>query len=149
VSRPRHSATNPNHIAKYIDGLVSLVDGINKEQQDALSIQQIDSMFEKRKQRKTAIYEDIKRPESNAQGLRIKTSLCKSNLKQLAEQVRRLESDLNWNANLRDELEKHGLEVDDVSKVVEATRFFMDSRFSVKEMLTRFSNFKGVHNANF
>lgn len=137
---------DPNHIAKYIDGLVSLLDGRNNVQQVAVSIQQIDSMFEKRTLRKRELEEDIQRLESNIQDLRIKASMCESNLGQLAEKERRLKSDLHWNTNLRDELKKHGLEVDDISKLVKATRFFKDSGFSVREMLTRFSNFKGLDN---
>lgn len=125
---------NPDHIVKYIGELVSLLEGRTNQQQHVVSIQEIDAIFEKKKQANIELQEEAKR------------LFCERNLEELAEKKRRLESDLKWNSNLRDELKKLGL-ADNISKVVEAARFFNDGRFSLEEMLMKFSSFKGMENA--
>jgi esterase/lipase superfamily enzyme len=64
------------------------------------------------------------------------------------EAKRRVESDLNSKSHLRDELEKYGLEVDDLSKLADGARFFKDSKFSVEEMLMKFSSFMPLQARN-
>jgi hypothetical protein len=134
---------NPNYIAKYIGSLISLLD----QQHEALSIQEIDSILEKRKQTNNDLEEETKRLDSRLQELHTATSFSERNLEELAEKKESLESDFNWSANLRNELEKEGLNTENLPKLVKAARFFKDSGFSVEEMLLKFSNFKGIENA--
>lgn len=135
---------NPNHIAKYIGGLIPLLD---QQQHGAVSIQEIDSILEKRKQTNNDLEEETKRLDSKLQELRTATSFSRRNLEELAEKKKRLESELNWSANFRNELQRDGLNAENLPKLVKAARFFKDSGFSVEEMLLKFSNFKGMENA--
>jgi len=138
---------NPNHIAKYISAIVSLLDGRINSQQEAVSIQSIDTIFERRKQRKAELEDEIRNLESKLHRLQLETSRCESAMLETLQAKTRVESDLKWKTDLRAELERNGLEVDDPSKLVEATRFFKDSLVNVEEILMRFSNFKGMENA--
>ena len=138
---------NPTYFTKYISGLISLLEGGIDEQRGALSIRGIDSIFEKRRLTKFELEEEIKRLESKLLELRTETSFSERNLEELTEKKRSLESDLNWKANLRAELEKHGLDVNNPSILLKAARYFEESGFTIEEMLGRFSSFKGMENA--
>src|SRR5919106_1287888 len=59
----------------------------------------------------------------------------------------KLEAELSWNWSLREELMKQGLMADDISRLVDAARFFKDNKFSLQELLIKFSNVKGMENA--
>ncbi len=138
---------NPKYFTKYISGLISLLEGGIDEQHGALSIQGIDSILEKRRLTKIELEEETKRLESKLLELRTETSFSERNLEELTEKKRSLESDLNWKANIRAELEKHGLDVNNPSILLKAARFFEESGFRIEEMLGRFSSFKGTENA--
>lgn len=56
-------------------------------------------------------------------------------------------SDIRWISELREQLEKSGLAVDDIRRLIEGARFFKDHGFNVSEMLVTFSEYKGRENA--
>ncbi len=53
-------------------------------------------------------------------------------------------SDIRWISELREQLEKSGLAVDDIRRLIEGARFFKDHGFNVSEMLVTFSEYKGM-----
>ena len=146
-TRCQNLGVNPNHIAKYISGFVSLLDGRINNPQEIVSIDSIDNIFEGRKRRKVELEEEIMSLESKLYTVQLETSRCESALLETLQEKRMVESDFKWKTELRAELERNGLEVDDPKKLVEATRFFKDSGFNTEEMLRRFSNFKEMENA--
>lgn len=137
----------PNHIARYITQLISFLDSRATNHQEAVSIQLIDSIFEGRKQRKLELEEEIRCLESKLYKLQLETSRCESAFLESLQEKKRVELDLKWTTDLRTELERNGLEVDEPLKLVKATRFFKDSIVNVNEILTVFLNFKGMVNA--
>jgi hypothetical protein len=146
-TRCQDLGVNPNHIAQFISGFVSLLDGRINNQQEAISIQSIDRIFEGRKQKKLELEEEIRSLESEIHRLQLEKSRHEGSLIEIFQQKIRVELDLKWKTDLRYELERNGLQVDDPLKLVKATRFFKDSRVDVREMLERFSNLKEMENA--
>jgi chromosome segregation ATPase len=106
---------------------VSLLDGTTNNQQEVVSIQSIDRIFEERKQKKIELEEEIRSLESKIQMLQLDKSSHEGSLLEIVQQKRNVELDLKWKTDLRYELERKGLQFDDPLKLVEATRFFKDS----------------------
>jgi hypothetical protein len=146
-TRCQDLGVKPNYIARYITQLISFLDSTASNQHEAVSIQLIDTIFEGRKLKKIELEEEIRSLESKYHKLQLETSRCESALLESLQEKRRAELDLKWRTDLRTELERNGLEVDEPLILVKATRFFKDSNVNVNEMLTVFLNFKGMVNA--
>ena len=138
---------SPNHIARYMTQFVSLLDSRAINQQEAVSIQLIDNIFEGRKQRKLELEEEISRLESKRHYLQLETFRFENALQESLQEKKKVELDLKWKTDLRTELERNGLDVADPPMLVKATRFFMDSGVNLNEILATFLNFKGMANA--
>jgi hypothetical protein len=146
-TRCQDLGVNPMHIARYISGFVSLLDAGTNNMQEPISIQLIDRIFEGRKQNKLKLEEEITTLESKIDRLQIEKSRHEDSLNEILQQKRSVESDLNWNTDLRYELERNGLQVDDPLKLVKIARYFKESGVEVREMLEIFSQFKEMENA--
>jgi hypothetical protein len=137
---------NSNHITKYIYELSSLLED-RKNTDEAVSIQDIDAILGRKKQLKTELEHETKRLESGVQKILVEAALCQRDLDKLDQQKTKLEAELSWNWSLREELMNQGLMADDVSRLVDAARFFKDNKFSLQELLIKFSSLKGMENA--
>ncbi len=138
---------NPSHIARYMSQFVSFWGGRANNQDEVVSIQLIDSILEGKKQKKVELEEEIRSLESKRYNLQLETSRCENALLESVQEKKRVELDLKWKTDLRTELERNGLEVDEPLMLVKATRFFKDNNVNVNEILTVFLNFKGMVNA--
>lgn len=146
-TRCQDLGVSPNHIARYMTQFVSLLDSRAINQQEAVSIQLIDNIFEGRKQRKLELEEQISSLESKRHYLQLETSRFENALHESLQEKKRVELDLKWKMDLRTELERNGLDVDDPLMLVKATRFLKDSGVTLNEILATFLNFKGMANA--
>ena len=139
----------PMYIARYVEGLVSLLDNLNLNQERApvTSLRQIDEFLEKKKQDNRVLQEDFNLCKSKLQDTEQKLASVEKELQNLLEKKRGIEVDLAWKSELRDQLQKNGLAVDDISRLVEGARFFKDEGFNINEMLMTFSTYRGMQNA--
>jgi hypothetical protein len=136
---------NPNHISKYIYELSSLLES-ERHSEKAVSLQDIDAIFERRKQVKNELEQETQQLQSTNQKLLIETALCKKDLQELAEKKSRLQAEISWNWNLKEQIKEHGFTAGDPSKVLYAARFLRDNHLSLEEMVMKFSNVKGMDN---
>jgi len=137
------------YIARYVEGLVSLLDNLNlnPERAPVTSLRQIDEILEKKKQDNRVLQEDFNLCKSKLHDTEQKLASVEKELQNLDEKKRGIEVDLAWKSELRDQLQKNGLAVDDISRLVEGARFFKDEGFNINEMLMTFSNYRGMQNA--
>ena len=146
---------NPDHIAKYANGLVSLFleDGTEDQeqkqqlQQSVVSMEEIDTILEHWKQAKIGLDEEIQGMTSKLRSLQEKALESETALRASLEARRKVESDLNWKSDLKNELERNGLDVNDLSKLVEAAGFFKASGVRINDVLKEFLHFKDIKGA--
>lgn len=81
-TRLQEAGVNPKHIARYVEGMISLLDGRNNNynQQTAISLHDIDGVFDKMKKDKTKLEEEFKAWEARIQQIRREVSLNESAL---------------------------------------------------------------------
>lgn len=133
---------NSRHIVRYTQGLLSLLDNGNSSQERiAISLDEIDRYFEKRKQEKSRLEEEFKLHESKLRGVRQDISQSERALEILFEEKRKMETDVRWKLVLQEQLEKKGLALDDIPKFVEGMRVFKDQGFNAIEMVKTFSSY--------
>ena len=144
---------SPIHITKYADELVSLLeeDGIHgqqqKQQPQEVTMWKIDALFKRRKQTKLKLDEELGRLESKLRELQHETAESQTALQGLLEATRNIESVLNWNSNMRAQLEENGLKLNDLSTVVVAARFFNEAQVSIREVVKQFLNYEEMEKA--
>jgi hypothetical protein len=139
----QEAGVKPKHIARYAEGLASLLEGrSNDTQQTALSLPEIERFFEKMKQDTATIKEEFKMWETKVQEIRREASLSDRSLEESLREKKRIEMDLGWKSELSDEMRKHGLTIDDLLKLVGASPFFKEHGFNVEEMFLTFSRYK-------
>jgi hypothetical protein len=146
---------NPSYIARYLEGLVSLVDDQNLDSGAGarlLSLHKIDALFEKKRQYSAQLDQDIKVRKSRLDTIDEQVNQNEKKLSELLERNRKLEQETSWKSHLRDELQKQGLDVSNISKLVEGARFFNDigdgDNNNVNEMFAAFSSYKEMLRAN-
>lgn len=143
---------NPKYISRYVEGLISLVDDMNLDQEEgttaAISIQKIEAIFEKKRQHNVKLEVDFKLHKSRLEDINQQITQSDKKLEELLEKNRIIEQEIEWKSQLRDELQKYGLDVSNISRLVEGARFFSDNRYTVNEMLMTFSSHKEMLSAN-
>ncbi|MGH9911967.1 MAG: hypothetical protein ACRD4W_05950 [Nitrososphaeraceae archaeon] len=133
---------NSRHIVRYAQGLLLLLDNENSSQERiAISLDEIDSYFEKRKQEKNRLDEEIKLHESKLGSVKQDIHQSERALEISFEEKRKLETDVRWKLLLQEQLEKNGLAFDDIPKFVEGMRVFKDQGFHAIETVKTFSSY--------
>lgn len=148
-TRLQEVGATPKYIARYVEGLVSLLDdlNLNQERTAAISLREIDKILEKKKEDDRMLQEQFSLCESKLRDTNQKIVISENELQKLLGMKRSIEVDLGWKSELRDQLQKNGLAVNDISNLVEGARFFRDRGSNINEMLTTFSNYKGMQSA--
>lgn len=139
----------PKYVARYVEGLLSLFDNgdLNQEKTPIITLRNIDRIFEEKKQEKINLEEERKLCESKLHEARRKVYVIEKELENLVQQKRSVENDLEWTMELRDQLEKNGLAVYNISELVEGARFFKDRGHNVNEIWRTFSTYEQLQNA--
>jgi myosin heavy subunit len=159
----QNMGVSPNHIANYAYELVSLLeaDGINGQQQEQeqeqqeqqeqqsqeVTMRKIDALFERRKQTKIELEEEVRSLMSRLRKLQQETADSQTALQGSLEATKKIESVHNWISNMRAQLEENRLDVSDLSKLVTAARFFSESGVSVHDLVREFLNYKQIKEA--
>lgn len=136
---------NPKYVARYLEGLVSLVQDLNVEQGEranATSIQKIDTILDKKRQYNVQLQNELNLHKSRLQDINQQIIKNEKRLEDLLEKNRILEQETGWNSQIRDELRKYKLDVNSVSSLVNGARFFSDNNHNVSEMLVTYSEYQ-------
>jgi hypothetical protein len=136
---------NPKFIARYVEGLNSFVDELNLahgERTKAISMQRIDTIFEKKKRYNMQLGDEFRLRKARLEETDWPIDENEKKLHDLQEKNRILEQEIGWKSQLRDDLQKYGLDVSNISRLVEGARFFSDNSYSVSEMQALFSSYK-------
>jgi hypothetical protein len=101
-TRLQEAGVNPKHIARYVEGLISLLESRNNNnnQLTAISLFEIDGIFEKMKQDKTRLEEEFDVWETKVQEIRREVTLHENALDESLREKERIEKDLDGNRNL-------------------------------------------------
>jgi len=150
-TRLKELDVNPKFIARYVEGLISLVEDLNLDHGDAtgaISIQKIDSIFEKKRQYNAQLEDEFRLRNVRLEDINRQTDENEKKLEISLEKNRILEQEIGWKSQLRDDLHKYGIDVSNISRLVESARFFSDNRYSASEMLRTFSSYKEMQLVN-
>jgi hypothetical protein len=102
-TRLQEAGVNPKHFARYVEGLISLLESRNNNnnnQLTAISLFEIDGIFEKMKQDKTRLEEEFDVWETKVQEIRREVTLHENALDESLREKERIEKDLDGNRNL-------------------------------------------------
>jgi hypothetical protein len=140
----QESGVNPKHIARYVEGLASLLEGRNDNniQQTAISLPEIDRIFEKMKRDKIRLEEEFKVWETKIQEIRREVSHVERDIEKSLEEKGRIEMDIGWKSELSDKMKKYELTIDELFKLVDASPFFKDHGFNGEEVVMILSSYK-------
>lgn len=141
---------NPKFIARYVEGLLLLADdmGLNEEKPTLLSVRKIDEIFEKRRRLNLELNEEFKLRKSKLDDINQQVNQSQEKLEKLLEQNRLIEREIQWTTELRDELRKYGLDVSNISRLVECARFFSENSCDVSEMVGTFSSYEKMQRSH-
>ena len=142
--RIQEAGITPKHIAGYIIGLKSLLDGLNLNLtgNPTISLFDIDKIMEDKSKDIRSLEEQSAFFENKLRGIRQRISFSESELHELLQAKRNIEIDLQWISDLRDQLQKNGIASDSITRLEECARFFNERRFDMGELLGNFSNYK-------
>lgn len=141
-TRLQEAGVNPKHIARYVEELLSLVDGGNNNQQTVISLHDIDRVFERKRQDKIKLEQEYKVSETKVLQMQQEASLNEKALAEVLLRKNKVELDMKWKSELVDELRKRELTIDDLFGLVGASQFFKERGFNVAEMFMTFSSYK-------
>ena len=136
---------NPKYVARYVEELVSLVCDLNLnqgERTNATSIQKIDTIFEKKRQYNVQLDYGRRVSEARLQEINQQVIQNEKKLQDLLEKNRKLEEEFGWSLQLRNELQKYGLDVSNIRRLVDGARLFSDNKHSINEMVVAYSNYQ-------
>jgi hypothetical protein len=85
--------------------------------------------------------------QSKVEEIRREASLSDRALEESLREKKRIEMDLEWKSELSDEMKKYELTIDDLLKLVGASRFFKEHGFNLEEMLMTFSSYMEMEGA--
>jgi hypothetical protein len=125
---------NPKYVARYVEELVSLVCDLNlnqNERTNATSIQKIDTIFEKKRQYNVQLNYERNVSEVRLQEINQQVIQNEKKLQDLLEKNRKLEAEFGWSLQLRNELQKYGLDVWNIRRLVDGARLFSDNKHSI------------------
>jgi hypothetical protein len=141
----------PKYIERYVEGLLSLEGDIKVDHEGtrAISIQKIDEIFEKKRQTNVKLEDEFKLLQTKLDDISQHVNQNDNKLQRLLAQNRVLEEEIKWKSELRRELQKSGLPIENISRLVEYARFFSNNGYSLKKMLDTFSSYKEMTHTNF
>lgn len=150
-TRLRELDVTPKYIERYVEGLLSLEDDIKVDHEGtrAISIHKIDEIFEKKRQINVKLEDEFKLLQTQLDDINQQVNQNDNKLQRLLAQNRVLEQEIEWRSELRHELQKSGLPIENISRLVEYAQFFSNNGYSLNEMLDTFSSYKGMTHANF
>jgi hypothetical protein len=143
--RLRKLDINPMYISRYVEGLVSLVDSLHPDdraQDNMVSTLEIDLILQKKRQSNALLDDEHSRRKAMLDDINQKIYQSEKKMSDLNQRNKILEQEIGWKSELRDELEKYGLDVSSVRRVVDGARFFSDKNYSINEMLLTYSDYR-------
>jgi hypothetical protein len=136
----------PEHIAGYVSGFKSLLDGLNPSisigGSPMTSLLDIDQIIGKKAEYIRSLEDQSALLENKLRDNRQRISSSERDLQELLQKKRSTEIDLQLKSDLGDQLQKNGIAVDSISALVEYARFFNQRGFDINELLKTFSNYR-------